>query len=76
MRQTCEKKREEKERDALRSLRENQLPKLTHTLFLNLSLSLTAFSASVHMCGWQRRAQELKMSELTKPYLKIARFCK
>lgn len=62
--------------------------KLTHsaahikTNYLNsptLSLSLSSlqfFSASVHMCGRERSAQELKMSELAKPYLKIASFCK
>lgn len=41
-----------------------------------LSVSRRSSFLCVHMCGWERSVQELKMSELTKPYLKIAGFCK
>lgn len=56
------------------AMKTNYLNSPTHSF--SISLCLTAFSASVHTRGRQRSAQELKMSELTKPYLKIARFCK
>lgn len=69
----AERERERKLTHSAAHIKTNYLN--SPTLSLSLS-SLQFFSASVHMCGRERSAQELKMSELAKPYLKIARFCK
>lgn len=73
-----EKKKTGKKRKWTRSaadIKTNYLNSPTHSL----SLSSPALRLSLRVCtcvGGGRSAQELKMSELTKPYLKIARFCK
>lgn len=69
-----ERKGKKKERTHHAAMKTNDLNSPTHSF--SISLCLTASSASVHTRGWQRSAQELEMSELTQPYLKIARFCK
>jgi len=72
------KKKEKKKRENWRILQLNIKTNYLSSPTLSFSRlsSSPAFSMSVHMCGWERSAQELKMSELTKPYLKIASFCK
>lgn len=56
------------------AVKTNHLTSPTHSF--SISPRLAASSASVHPRGRRRSAQELRMSELAEPYLKIARFCK